>query len=72
MNKKPDTQEIRGVVVESLPGDSFKVAYQDYFIIAYLSGKVRQNHIRILVGDQVCVVVSSYDIYKGRITFRYK
>lgn len=36
-----------------------------------LSGKIRTNSIRILVGDKVLIEVSEYDPSKGRITVRY-
>ena len=35
-------------------------------------GKLRQNNIRIIVGDKVDIVVSPYDLTKGRIKWRYK
>ena len=39
---------------------------------AYLAGKIRQNNIRIVPGDRVKVVVSPYDVAKGRIVYRMK
>jgi translation initiation factor IF-1 len=41
-------------------------------IIAYLSGKMRMNFIRILPGDKVIVELTPYDLTKGRIVFRSK
>jgi translation initiation factor IF-1 len=41
-------------------------------IVAYLSGKLRQNNIRIVQGDRVKVELSPYDLAKGRITYRLK
>lgn len=37
-----------------------------------LSGKLRQNNIRIVVGDRVKIEVSPYDLSNGRITYRNK
>ncbi|HAF22621.1 MAG TPA: translation initiation factor IF-1, partial [Blastocatellia bacterium] len=37
-----------------------------------ISGKMRKNRIRILVGDRVSVEMSPYDLSRGRITYRYK
>ena len=37
-----------------------------------ISGKMRMNFIKILVGDKVTVELSPYDLSKGRITYRYK
>ena len=39
-------------------------------ILAHVSGKIRKNFIKILVGDQVTCEISPYDLTKGRITFR--
>ncbi|OIK59574.1 translation initiation factor IF-1, partial [Oenococcus oeni] len=41
-------------------------------IQAGVSGKIRKNYIRILVGDRVTVEMSPYDLTKGRITYRHK
>ena len=41
-------------------------------ILAYLSGKMRQNYIRVLEGDRVKVELSPYDLTRGRVTYRYK
>ena len=38
----------------------------------WLSGKIRKNYIRILVGDRVTVEMSPYDLTRGRITYRFK
>jgi len=43
-----------------------------HIVSASLSGKLRRNYIRIVVGDLVDVEVSAYDPYKGRITYRKK
>ena len=51
----------------------FKVKLPNGCIItATISGKLRMNYIKILVGDNVTVEVSPYDITKGRITWRKK
>ena len=39
-------------------------------ILAHISGKIRKNFIKILVGDRVTCEISPYDLTKGRITFR--
>jgi translation initiation factor IF-1 len=66
--------EKQGVVSEVLPNAEFKVKLndEDHIINAYLSGKIRQNHIRIQEGDIVKVEISPYDLTKGRIVFREK
>ena len=65
--------EFEGVVVEALPNATFKVKLPNEMIVtAHISGKLRMNYIKILVGDTVTVEVSPYDISKGRITWRKK
>lgn len=69
---KESIVEFRGVVTEVLPGNMFKVTLDnDHQLLAYSSGKMKQNKIRILVGDRVTVEVSAYDLSKGRVTFRH-
>lgn len=64
--------EMRGEVLEALPAGAFRVNLEnDQEIIAHLSGKMRQNRIRILPGDDVKIEISPYDLTKGRITFRF-
>ncbi len=70
---KDDVIEIEGKVVEALPNTMFKVELENgHKIIAHISGKLRMNFIKILVGDTVTVEVSAYDLTKGRITWRSK
>ncbi|HQX75320.1 MAG TPA: translation initiation factor IF-1, partial [Thermoflexales bacterium] len=38
--------------------------------LATLSGKMRKNYIRILLGDRVKVELSPYDLTRGRISYR--
>jgi len=62
--------EVEGVVVDSCKG-KFKIKVSDsYHVLATLSGKIRQNEIKVLVGDQVVVEVSEYDTTQGRIVRR--
>ena len=61
-----------GTVVELLPAATFRVNLDNgQEILAHLSGKMRMNKILLLVGDQVKVELSPYDLSKGRITYRY-
>jgi len=62
---------IKGKVIESLPELTFKVELEDnQIILAYLSGKMRVNFIKVIPGDQVMVELSPYDKNKGRIIKR--
>ena len=62
---------VTGVVIEALPATTFKVKLEDgREILAYLSGKMRQHHIRIVPGDKVTVEMTPYDDKRGRISRR--
>lgn len=64
--------EFRAEVLESLPAGTFKVRLENgHEILAYLSGKMRLNRIRLLPGDSVKVEMTPYDVTKGRIVYRY-
>ena len=67
---KEDTLELEGTVLNLLPGAKFIVQSNDLKIRAGLSGKMRQNLIKIIVGDKVRLEVSSSCLTEGRITFR--
>ena len=70
---KEDIIEVEGVVSEALPNTLFKVQLKNgHEVLAHISGKLRMNFIKILPGDKVTVEVSSYDLTKGRITWRAK
>ncbi len=69
---KEDLIEMRGKVEEVLPDSRFRVLLDNgHQLVAYTSGKMRKNHIRILAGDNVSLELSPYDLTKGRITFRH-
>lgn len=80
---KDDVMRMEGSVVDCLPNAVFKVQLNGegiivdddapkIVLICHLSGKMRKNNIRVLMGDKVDVEVSTYDLTKGRIIFRYK
>lgn len=72
MNKQ-DVIEVNGTVVESLPNAQFKVKLDTgQVVLAHISGKIRKNYIRVLLGDTVKVELSVYDMTRGRITYRVK
>lgn len=69
---KEELLEMSGLVAEVLPDSRFRVSLENgHQLIAYTSGKMRKNHIRILAGDKVSLELSPYDLTKGRITFRH-
>jgi translation initiation factor IF-1 len=68
---KQDLIEMEGTVTDSLPNAMFRVELDNGAnILAHISGKLRQNNIKILPGDRVKVGLSPYDLTKGRITYR--
>ena len=57
---KEDVIEAEGRVVEVMPNATFKVQLANgHIVIAYLSGKLRMNYIRILEGDKVTIDMST-------------
>jgi translation initiation factor IF-1 len=74
--QRDDVMELNGKVLEALPDAMFRVEVRvnddaaPFQVLAYLAGKMRQHRIRVLPGDTVTVAVSTYDLTKGRITFR--
>ena len=70
---KEDLLEFSAVVLEQLPDARFKVRLDNgHEALAYSSGRMKKNRIRILAGDRVTVEMTPYDLTKGRISFREK
>lgn len=68
---KDDVITVIGKVEEVLPNAMFRVLLDNGIkILAHVSGKIRQNRIQILLGDNVKVEMSAYDLTKGRIVYR--
>lgn len=67
-NEQPNAS---GVVVEALPNTQFRVQIegQEELVLAYLAGKMRVNHIKVLVGDKVEMFIDPYS-GRGRIMRR--
>ena len=75
--QKDDVIEVDAVVLESLPNAMFRCAIDgapetQEPVLATISGKIRKNFVKILVGDKVLIELSPYDLTRGRITFRYR
>ena len=65
--------QVTGTIVEPLPNATFRVELENgHEVLAYISGKIRTNFIKILPGDKVAIELSPYDLKRGRITYRYK
>ncbi|WMC19361.1 MAG: translation initiation factor IF-1 [Candidatus Carsonella ruddii] len=64
--------EMEGIVINTMPNATFKVKLENGFIInSFVSGKIRKNFIKIMIGDKVKVIISDYDLTKGRIIHRF-
>lgn len=72
-NNKEDTIRRDGTITK-VHGGIYEVedAATKLKIMCTLSGKMRMNSIKIVVGDKVDVDVSVYDLTKGRIVYRHK
>lgn len=68
---KNKERPVEGIVVEALPSTNFKVKLTENGeeILAYLAGKLRLYHIKILPGDKVLMELSP-DKKRGRIVRR--
>ena len=69
---KEETISMEGVVEEIMPAAMFRIRLDDLdnVVIGYLSGRMRTNNIKVLLGDRVEIVFSPYDLTRGRITRR--
>ena len=69
---KEESIKIDGTIVETLPNATFRVELENgHNILAHISGKMRMHFIKILLGHNVTVELSPYDLSSGRITYRY-
>jgi len=70
---KEDVIKMTGVVDEVLPNAMFRIKLENnHLITATISGRLRQNNIRILLGDSVDIEMSPYDMNRGRVVYRNK
>ena len=60
-----------GNIIQVIPGGDFKVKLENGHVVhCHVSGKVRKNYIKLLMGDLVTIEISPYDINKARIVYR--
>lgn len=70
---KDDSFTIEGEVIEALPNAQFRIKIENgSMVLAHLAGKLRMNRITIIPGDRVELEMSTYDLTRGRITYRHK
>jgi translation initiation factor IF-1 len=63
---------MEGRVEEVLPSAMFRIKIDnlDTIVLAHLSGRMRKNNIKVLLGDRVEMEFTPYDLARGRITRR--
>ena len=69
---KEDIINMEGRVEEVLPATMFRVKLDNIntLVLAHLSGRMRTNNIKVLLGDRVEMEFSPYDLTRGRIVRR--
>ena len=67
---KEEGLRMDGTVTDVLPNAMFRVKVNNTNVIGYISGKMRQHDIKILLGDTVSIEFSPYDLSRGRIVRR--
>jgi translation initiation factor IF-1 len=69
---KEDILKLDGVITETLRNTMYRVKLDNFEkpVLATLSGKMRQNNIKVIEGDVVELEFSPYDLTRGRITRR--
>lgn len=69
---KEEAIKLDGSVIEVLPNTMFRVKLDNFDtpILATISGRIRQNNVKVLLGDKVTMEMSPYDLARGRIVRR--
>ena len=72
MAKNTELIELTGTVAEVLPNSTFRVKVDNIesIVLCYMGGRLKQNKIKVILGDRVKIEMSPYDLTKGRITYR--
>ena len=70
---KQNLMELAGTVTDLLPNAMVRVTLDnEHRVLAHISGKMRNNRIRVLAGDRVNVEMTPCDLTRARITFRFE
>ncbi len=64
MAKHEDIINMEGRVEEVLPATMFRIKLDNVesLVLAHLSGRMRKNNIKVLLGDRVEMEISPYDL----------
>ena len=66
-------EEIAGAIIEVMPNAMYRVELLDgRRVICHVASEMRMHVVKILPGDRVTVVLSPYDVTRGRIIHRDK
>ena len=69
--QKEEAIELEGTVSAVLAGTMFRVKLKNgHEVLAHISGKMRKRFIRLVIGDNVKIEMSPYDMDKARIVYR--
>ena len=69
---KEEVLEFKGKILKCLPNAMFEVKLENgHIVIGYTAGKLKKGRIRVLEGDEVLCSVSTYDLKRCRITWRF-
>jgi translation initiation factor IF-1 len=70
---RDDLIHLEGVVTRMLGGGTMEIECEKGVkVTGVLSGRMKKNKIKVIVGDRVQVSVSPYDTGHGLITYRLK
>ena len=70
---KEEKIKLKGIISKALGNAMFRIELDSgEEVLGYISGKMRQGKIRVLVGDSVDIEFSRYDPTRGRIIYRNK
>ena len=70
---KEEPIKLEGKIVDVIPNTMYRVKLDNFEnpVLAVLNGRMRQNNIKVLLGDEVELEFSPYDLTRGRITRRH-
>ena len=70
---RDDLIHLEGVVTRMLGGGTMEIVCdKGVTITGVLSGRMKRNKIKVIIGDKVQISVSPYDTTHGLITYRLK
>ena len=64
---------MEGEIVEAFRSGMYRIVLDNgHETLGYTSGRMRRFRIRIVTGDRITVELSTYDLTRGRITYRHR